>query len=73
VGAGAQQRPSSLETRHHCHTALKLFVSYFVCFVFAHRRHTGIGGVFSKLLAGSKGEETFLSSDKDKNKPWLLW
>lgn len=35
-------------------------------------RYTGIGGLFSKLL-GQKKEEAVLQSDKDKNKPWLMW
>lgn len=36
------------------------------------RRYTGIGGIFTKIL-GQKKEESVLQSDKDKNKPWLLW
>jgi hypothetical protein len=34
--------------------------------------YTGIGGMFTKILSQKK-EESMLQSDKDKNKPWLLW
>lgn len=35
-------------------------------------KYTGIGGIFTKIL-GQKKDESVLQSDKDKNKPWLLW
>uniref|UniRef100_A0A383WE94 Uncharacterized protein n=1 Tax=Tetradesmus obliquus TaxID=3088 RepID=A0A383WE94_TETOB len=34
-------------------------------------KHTGIGGVFSKLLR--KDKEEVLVSDSNKNKPWIMW
>jgi len=43
-----------------------------LCYCGCCFRYTGIGGLFTKLL-GQKKEEAVLQSDKDKNKPWLMW